>query len=120
MLKSYTGNNSRLITIQFFENKPVKAYCSCPVGKSGLCCNAIALFIQLNFFHCHKKLSASSEFDYGDWYRRDVSKIEEEVKGKVAWVKPVQSNFYSTFLFCLVHFMSVLAQRRFRKYLSLT
>ena len=57
MLKSYTGNNSRLITIQFFENKPVKAYCSCPVGKSGLCCHAIALLIQLNFLHCHKKLN---------------------------------------------------------------
>ena len=50
MLKPYTGNNFRPITIQCFENKPVKAYCSCPVGKSGLCSHAIALLIQLNFF----------------------------------------------------------------------
>lgn len=56
MLTSYSGNNSRAVTIQFFENKPVKAYCSCPLGKSGLCCHAIALLIQLKLFYCHKKL----------------------------------------------------------------
>ena len=43
MLKSCAGNISRPVTIQFFDNKPLKAYCSCPVGKSGLCCHAIAL-----------------------------------------------------------------------------
>ena len=46
MLKSYSGNISRPVITQFFENKPVKTYCSCPVGKSGLCCHAIALLIQ--------------------------------------------------------------------------
>ena len=56
MLKSYTGSISRPVTVQFVENKPIKAYCSCPVGKSGLCCHAIALLIQLKFFHCNKKL----------------------------------------------------------------
>ena len=153
MLNSYSGNISRPVTIQFFENKPVKAYCSCPVGKSGLCCHAIALLIQLKFFHCHKKLhlhmtcterlqkwhakgstanqkaasavklkylqlylrnlrgarrdidrsrqrkkvqlSANPEYDYSDWYRRDVSKIEDEVKEKVAKLKPVENHFYS-------------------------
>ena len=41
------------------------------------------------------QLSASAEYDYSDWYRRDVSKIEEEVKEKVAKLKPVESHFYS-------------------------
>ena len=53
---NYSGNTSRPVTMQFFENKLVKAYCSCPVGKSGLCCHAIALLIQLKFFLCDKKL----------------------------------------------------------------
>ena len=149
MLKSYTGSISRPVTVQFVENKPIKAYCSCPVGKSGLCCHAIALLIQLKFLHCNKKLhlhmscterlqkwhakgstanqkvasqiklkylrnlrgaradikrvrqkkkvqvSSSAEYDYSDWYRRDVSKIEEEVKVKVGQLKPVEDHVYS-------------------------
>lgn len=56
MLKSYSGSISRPVTMQFLDNKPIKAYCSCAVGKSGLCCHAIALLIQLNFYNSHKKL----------------------------------------------------------------
>ena len=41
------------------------------------------------------QLSANPEYDYSDWYRRDVSKIEDEVKAKVAKLKPVESHFYS-------------------------
>lgn len=41
------------------------------------------------------QLRASSEYDYSDWYRRDVSKMEEEVKEKVAKLKPGESSFYS-------------------------
>ena len=40
----------------FVGNTPLKAYCSCAVGKSGLCCHAIALLMQLNYFREHKKL----------------------------------------------------------------
>ena len=60
MLKSYSGNISRQLTIQFFENKPVKAYCSCLVGNSGLCCHATALLIQLKFFFTATKNSIST------------------------------------------------------------
>ena len=149
VLKSYSGRFSRPVTMQFFENKPVKAYCCCPVGKSGLCCHAIALLIQLKFYHCHKKfdlhmscterlqkwhakgstanqkaasqiklkylrnlrgaradmkrvrqkkkvqVSLSTEYDFSDWYRRDVSKMEEEVKVKVGQLKPVEGYVYS-------------------------
>ena len=42
-----------------------------------------------------KQLSANPEYDYSDWYRHDVSKIEDEVKEKVAKLKPVENHFYS-------------------------
>ena len=47
ILKSYTGSVSRPATILFVNNIPVKAYCGCAVGKSGVCCHVIALLIQL-------------------------------------------------------------------------
>ena len=56
VLKSYTGSISRPVTIMFVVNTPKKAYCPCAVGKSGLCCHAIALLMQLNYFREHKKL----------------------------------------------------------------
>ena len=56
ILKSYTGSISRPVTIMFVGNTPTQAYCPCAVGKSGLCCHAIALLMQLNYFREHKKL----------------------------------------------------------------
>ena len=41
------------------------------------------------------QVSSSAEYDYSDWYRRDVSKIEEEVKVKVGQLKPVEDHVYS-------------------------
>ena len=56
ILKSYTGSVSRPATILFANNTPVKAYCGCAVGKSGLCCHVIALLIELNRSRDNKKL----------------------------------------------------------------
>lgn len=56
ILKSYTGSISRPVTIMFVGNTPIKAYCPCAVGKSGLCCHAVALLMQLNYFREYKKL----------------------------------------------------------------
>ena len=56
ILKSYTGSISRPVTIMFVGNTPTQAYCPCAVGKSGLCCHAIALLMQLNYFREHMKL----------------------------------------------------------------
>ena len=56
ILKSYTGSVSRPATILFVNNIPVKAYCGCAVGKSGVCCHVIALLIELNYYHENKKL----------------------------------------------------------------
>ena len=53
ILKSYTGSISRAVTIMFVGNTPSQAYCPCAVGKSGLCCHAIALLMQLNYFREH-------------------------------------------------------------------
>ena len=50
ILKSYTGSISRPVTIMFVGDTPLKAYCPCAVGKTGLCCHAIALLMQLNYF----------------------------------------------------------------------
>ena len=53
ILKSYTGSISRAVTIMFVGKTPFHAYCPCAVGKSGLCCHAIALLMQLNYFREH-------------------------------------------------------------------
>ena len=78
MLKSYSGNISRPVTVQFFKNKPVKAHCSCPVGKSGLCWHAIALLIQLKFFHCHKISISTCPVLRG--YRNGIQKDPLQIK----------------------------------------
>ncbi|KAJ7348773.1 hypothetical protein OS493_039132, partial [Desmophyllum pertusum] len=46
----------RPVTMQFLDNKPIKAYCSLCSWQEWLCCHAIALLIQLNFYNSHKKL----------------------------------------------------------------
>ena len=46
------------------------------------------------------QVSSSAEYDYSDWYRRDVSKIEEEVKVKVGQLKPVEDHVYSVLSKC--------------------
>jgi len=33
---------------------PVKVYCGCAVGKSGLCCHVIALLIVFNYYQKFK------------------------------------------------------------------
>ena len=38
---------------------------------------------------------SSTEYDFSDWYRCNVSKIEEEVKVKVGQLKPVEGFMYS-------------------------
>ena len=53
ILKSYTGSISRAVTIMFVGKTPFQAYCPCAVGKSRLCCHAIALLMQLNYFREH-------------------------------------------------------------------
>ena len=80
MLKSYSGNISRPVTIQFFENKHVKAYCNCPVGKSGLCCHAIALLIQLKFFSLPQKTPSLHDL-YGESTEMACKGIHSKSKG---------------------------------------
>ena len=50
LYKSCSGGVSRPAAILFTNNTPVKVYCGCAVGKSGLCCHVIALLIVLNYY----------------------------------------------------------------------
>ena len=56
ILKSFTGSQSRPVTMLFSDSTPLKAYCICAVGKCGVCCHALALLLQLKYFTEHKKL----------------------------------------------------------------
>ena len=59
ILKSYTlgtGSVSRVATILFNKNTPVKGFCACAIGKCGLCCHDIALLLQLSHFNDTNKL----------------------------------------------------------------
>ena len=76
ILKSYTGSVRRPAAILFSKSTPVKAYCGCAVGKSGLCCHVIALLIQLNYYNDHKKLhlNMSCTEKLQKWHKRGPSK----------------------------------------------
>ena len=83
ILKSYTGSVSRPATILFANNTPVKAYCGCAVGKSGLCCHVIALLIELKYYHdnkklstCHKNLNMSCTEKLQEWDKTGTSVIK--------------------------------------------
>ena len=75
ILKSYTGSVSRPATILFANNTPVKAYCGCAVGKSGLCCHVIALLIELNYYRDNKKLylNMSCTEKLQKWHKKGTS-----------------------------------------------
>ena len=74
-LKSYTGSVSRPAAILFVNNTPVKAYCGCAVGKSGLCCHVIALLIELNYYRDNKKLylNMSCTEKLQKWHKKGTS-----------------------------------------------
>ena len=78
ILKSYTGSVSRPATILFVNNTPVKAYCGCAVGKSGLCCHVIALLIELNYYRDNKKLylNMSCTEKLQKWHKTGTSVIK--------------------------------------------
>ena len=75
ILKSYTGSVSRPATILFANNTPVKAYCQCAIGKSGLCCHVIALLIELNYYRDNKNLylNMSCTEKIQKWHKKGTS-----------------------------------------------
>ena len=56
VLKSFTNEVTRTVTVKFNGNIHEKAYCECPVGNCGLCCHAILVLLQLKHFTRYNKL----------------------------------------------------------------
>jgi len=54
ILKSFSTDVTRTVTVLFEGNKPKKAFCECPVGACGLCCHAVLVLLQLKHFTEHK------------------------------------------------------------------
>ena len=56
VLKSFTTDVTRMVTVKFNGNIPEKAYCECAVGNRGLCCHAILVLLQLKHFTLYNQL----------------------------------------------------------------
>ena len=56
VLKSFTTDVTRMVTVKFNGNIPEKAYCECAVGNCGLCCHAILVLLQLKHFTLYNQL----------------------------------------------------------------
>ena len=54
VLKSFSSDVTRTVTVLFEGNIPRKAFCECPVGACGLCCHAILVLLQLKHFNEHE------------------------------------------------------------------
>ena len=44
------SNTTRPAVVLFTDDKPVKGYCECPVGSSGICCHILALLLFLKHY----------------------------------------------------------------------
>ena len=69
--KSY-GEHIRPTTILFQNSVPLKAYCECPVGVSGLCCHTLALLLFLKHYTetQEKLLALSCTEQLQKWHKR--------------------------------------------------
>ena len=69
--KSY-GEHIRPATIFFQNSIPLKAYCECPVGVSGLCCHALALLLFIKHYTetQEKLLALSCTEQLQKWHKR--------------------------------------------------
>ena len=47
LIKKSYGHEARPAIVLFINNKPVRGYCECPVGVSGLCCHVLCLLLYL-------------------------------------------------------------------------
>ena len=54
VVKSFRQEVTRPATILFENNVPIKGYCTCAIGKCGICCHIIALLMYLNHLDEHK------------------------------------------------------------------
>ncbi len=50
LIKPSFGNDSRPAIVLFENSIPVKAYCRCTIGSSGICCHVLAILLFLQHF----------------------------------------------------------------------
>ena len=72
LIKKSYGTQVRPAVILFQSSVPVKAYCECPVGVSGLCCHALAVLLFLKHYSETKEkifeLTCTEQLQ--KWHRR--------------------------------------------------
>ena len=75
VLKSFSSDVTRPVTVLFEGNMPRKAFCECPVGACGLCCHAILVLLQLKHFTEHKNflLALTCTQKLQKWHRPSIS-----------------------------------------------
>ena len=79
VLKSFSSaSNSgipRPAVVLFREGIPIKGYCDCPVGLSGLCCLVICLLIYLEHYTSHgvKFLALTYTQKIQKWHRKGTN-----------------------------------------------
>ena len=79
ILKSFTSTTNsgipRPAVVLFREGIPVKGYCDCPVGLSGLCCLVNCLLIYLEHYTSHgvKYLALTYTQKIQEWHRKGTN-----------------------------------------------
>jgi len=93
VLKSFSTDVTRTVTVVFEENKPRKAFCECPVGACGLCCHAILVLLQLKHFTEHKQflLALTCTQKLQKWHRPGVS---DKVKAKAKIASHIRLKYF--------------------------
>jgi hypothetical protein len=74
MIKKLYGTDIRPAVVLFENITPKRAYCSCPIGSSGLCCHVLALLLYLkHYFETNEKiLELSCTQQLQKWHKRST------------------------------------------------
>jgi len=76
IIKSFGQEITRPAVIMFENNIPVKGHCTCPIGKCGICCHTVALFMFLEQYSKSKTrlLSLTCTEKMQKWHRKGAIK----------------------------------------------
>ena len=86
VLKSFSSDVTRTVTVLFEGNKPKKAFCECPVGACGLCYHAVLVLLQLKYFTEYKSflLALTCTQKLQKWHRPSTVSDKAKTKAKAA------------------------------------
>ena len=93
VLKSFSTDVTRTVTVLFEGNKPKKAFCECPVGACGLCCHAVLVLLQLKYFTEHKSflLALTCTQKLQKWHRPSIS---DKAKAKAKAASHIRLKYF--------------------------